>query len=77
MIQFKENAWTDGRTEKWKDRRTERWMEGQKDGKMDGRTLGQTLFYRTLPATARGQIRIIENLQNRIKKQSATNTNSS
>ena len=30
MIQFKENTWTDGRTD------------------------GQTLFYRTLPATARG-----------------------
>ena len=31
MIQFQENAWTEGR------------MEGQKDG--------QTLFYRTFPAT--------------------------
>ena len=39
MIQFKENAWTDGRTEGWKD--------------------GQTLFYRTLLATARGPIKLL------------------
>ena len=39
MIQFKENTWTDGRME--------RQTEGRKDG--------QTLFYRTLPATAGGQ----------------------
>ena len=38
MIQFKENAPTDGRT------------EGRKDGWKDG----QTLFCRTLPATAGG-----------------------
>ena len=36
MIQFQENAWTEGRMEGWKD--------------------GQTLFYRTLPATAGGPI---------------------
>ena len=35
MIQFRENAWT----------------EGQKEGQKDG----QTLFYRTLPATTGGQ----------------------
>ena len=40
MIQFKEIAWTDGRT----DGRTEGWKDGQ------------TLFYRTLPATAGGPI---------------------
>ena len=34
MIQFKENAQTDGQKDGWKD--------------------GQTLFHRTLPATARG-----------------------
>ena len=38
MIQFKENTWTDGRTE----RQTEGWKDRQ------------TLFYRTLPATASG-----------------------
>ena len=38
MIQFKENTWTDRRMEGWKDR----WKDGQ------------TLFYRTLLATARG-----------------------
>ena len=45
-MQFKEDArkdrQKDGRTEGW----TEGWMEGWKDG--------QTLFYRTLLATARG-----------------------
>ena len=49
MIQFKENTWTDGRTDGWKDG----WMEGQKDGRIDR----QTLFYRTLPATAGGPIK--------------------
>ena len=44
MIQFKENAWTDGQ----KDGRT----DGQKDGRMDE----QTLFHRTLPASAGGPI---------------------
>ena len=41
MIQFKENAQTDRR------------MEGPKDGWKDG----QTLFYRTLPTTARGPMK--------------------
>ena len=44
MIQFQENAWADGRTDE------------QKDGLKDG----QALFYRTLPATARGSIIIIK-----------------
>ena len=44
MIQFQENAQTDGRTDE------------QKDGLKDG----QALFYRTLPATARGSIIIIK-----------------
>ena len=38
MIQFKENAWREGRTEGWKDR----WKDGQ------------TLFYKTILATAGG-----------------------
>ena len=48
MIQFKEKAWTDGRTEGW--------MEGQTEGWKDG----QTLFYRTLLATAGGPIITLE-----------------
>ena len=44
MIQFKENTQTDGRTEGWKDNRKDR------------RTDRQTLFYRTLPATAGGPV---------------------
>ena len=43
MIQFKENARRDGRTE---------------DGRTHGRTGGQTLFHRTLPTTAGGPIKI-------------------
>ena len=39
--------------------RTDRWMEGQMDGRMEGRTAErqdkQTLFQRTLLATARSQ----------------------
>ena len=46
MIQFKENALTDGQKDKRKDER----REGQKDR--------QTLFCRTLPATAGGPIYI-------------------
>ena len=41
MIKFKDNAWTDKKT------------EGQKDGRMHE----QTLFYRTLLATAGGSIK--------------------
>ena len=36
------------------DRQTEGWMEGRKDGRTEGRKDGQTLFHRTLTATARG-----------------------
>ena len=49
MTQFQENAQTDERTEGWNDRWT------------DGRTEGQTLFYRTLPTTARGTKRTAMN----------------
>ena len=45
MIQFQENAWTEGR------------MEGQKDG--------QTLFYRTLPATAPLRVQKVHRLSNK------------
>ena len=45
LIQLKENAWTDGR------------KDGQKDGRKEGRKDGQTLFYRTLLATARHPIK--------------------
>ena len=41
MIQFKENTQTDG----------------EKDRRMDGEKDRQTLFYRTLPATAGGPIK--------------------
>ena len=36
------------------DGRMDRRMEGQKEGRMEGRKDGETLFYRTLPATTRG-----------------------
>ena len=41
MIQFQENVWK---------------TEGQKDGWKDGWKDRQTLFYRPLPATAKGLI---------------------
>ena len=49
MIQFKENPWTDGQ----KDRR---WTEGQKMNRRteDEQKDRQTLFYRTILATAMG-----------------------
>ena len=39
--------------------KTYRQTEGQTDRRTDRRTDGQTLFYRTLPAEARGPIRKI------------------
>ena len=44
-------GWKDGRT----DRRTEGWTEERKDG--------QTLFHRTLPATAGGPIRLLSGIE--------------
>ena len=46
IIQFQENAQREGR------------VNGQMEGWMDGWKDGQTLFYSTLPATARGPIKI-------------------
>ena len=46
MIQFKENTRTDRRT------------EGQKDGWKNGQKDRQTIFYRSLPATAGGPLMV-------------------
>ena len=46
MIQFKENTHTDRRT------------EGQKDGWKNGQKDRQTIFYRSLPATAGGPLMV-------------------
>ena len=46
MSQFRENLWTDRKTDK--DGQKDKWKDWQKDG--------QTLFYRTLPVEARGSI---------------------
>ena len=44
----------DRQMERWTEGQTEGWTEGWKDGWKDR----QTLFYRTLPASARGPIKI-------------------
>ena len=42
---------------------TNRWKDGRVDGTTDGRIDRQTLFYRTLPATARGPIKALQSLR--------------
>ena len=51
MIEFQENTWT----------------EGQRGGGSKGQKYGQTLFYRTLPATTRCP-KILVVIKNRISK---------
>ena len=66
MIQFQENAHTDGRMDERKDGHTDVRKDGRKDRQKDG----QTLFYRTLPATAGGPTSICYN--NKINNTTST-----